>query len=379
VKFAVPVGIAIALFACNEARPDRSACDGQPCDPPPDVPVEPAPPSCGTHADCLQSGLCLLDEHTCAAIGDVAYAAGPDVVPAGTDNANCSRDTPCSKVDSASATHRAYWQVSGTIDGAVMVTDALPRAIYGVAGAKLTHTGTSDPVVTVNHDDAALKLYDVEISDIKTDGTDAVHLQSGSLVLVRVRIIDNPNLGIRADGGSLQVTQSMLVRNAGGGMLVRDTATFKVVNNLFDSNGGPTADQGGIRIKTAESHVNQLDYNTFVNNSFKRSVAAAIQCTAGTFVARNNLLCNNGTVSQQPQFEGCQYAYTDVWPDTAPSGTTNFVADPKFIGPDFHPSASLVIGHGDPEDDPRAPIIDLDGMSRPRPATVGAYESAPAR
>lgn len=353
---------------------DASTCDG------PNGCAEPGPRSCAAHDDCLQSGVCLREEHVCAAVSDVVYVAGQDVDPPGIDNATCPREAPCAKFAPALATRRPYLLARGAIDDTVTIDDARHLSVFAAKNAKLTHTGSGDPVLTVNHDGAVVKIYDLEFSGVTNSETDTIYLQSGSLAMTGVLIIDNAGLGIRAVKGSLEVRQSKLVRNAGGGILVRDAATFQIVDNLIHANGGAEAEQGGIRIRTMEASINQLDYNTFVGNVFKRDVGAAIQCTAGEFVARNNLLCDNGMTKQRSQVDGCRYAYHEVWPDTEPPGTGNFVGDPKFVDPgnDFHPAAgSPAIGHADPGTDPKRPAIDLDGTSRPHPATVGAYEPIP--
>lgn len=63
-------------------------------------------------------------------------------------------------------------------------------------------------------------------------------------------------------------------------------------------------------------------------------IGAAIQCVAGMFTARNNILSGNGTLTNPEQVGGaCGHAYSIVQPGTLPGGAGNLAADPRFANP----------------------------------------------
>src|SRR5262249_38279261 len=70
---------------------------------------------CTKHADCRESNACLADG-SCAASTDIAY-----VDPAGLDNSECTKMSPCKKVANALMKRLPYVKLKGSIDEAVNI------------------------------------------------------------------------------------------------------------------------------------------------------------------------------------------------------------------------------------------------------------------
>jgi hypothetical protein len=178
----------------------------------------------------------------------------------------------------------------------------------------------------------------------------------------------------------LSVVQSAIRENAGGGINVGSGTVFVIVGNVFFSNGSLTSTFGGVTILTTQSTLNRLEFNSFNKNQTQDSVGSAIQCTAGTFEARNNIMSGNGTLSNLEQTGGsCTHAYSIVLPGTLPAGGTNIARDPLFkntLTGDLHIQAgSPAIRAAAPNSDITGSAArDIDGDVRVSPADVGADE-----
>jgi hypothetical protein len=109
---------------------------------------------------------------------------------------------------------------------------------------------------------------------------------------------------------------------------------------------------------------------------------AAIQCSAGNFTARNNILSYNVTATNSAQIGGsCSHeysiAYRGVPADTPPTGANNSAMDPLFVDPaigDLHIKPTSPARHAaDPASDLTGIASrDIDGDPRVSPADLGA-------
>ena len=180
---------------------------------------------CISHAECPSSAACLPDG-SCASAADVAYVAPG---PAGTDNATCSIEAPCTTVAKALATGRRYLKLQGTTDEAVTIKD---QAVIVLAdpGASLTRTSNGNILVIDG-------TSDVQISDLTINGASGsgagISLPSGgsqSLTLRRVTMSGNNGTGgaFTASGGAVSIYQSTISSNSGTGGAV--TASGGTVN-----------------------------------------------------------------------------------------------------------------------------------------------------
>lgn len=350
---------------------------------------------CAAHADCAASAACLPDG-ACAAEPDVAY-----VSPTGTDNNQCSKAMPCTKVAKALATMRPYVKFSGTTDEATVV-DNRTVTFLAEPGAKLTRTNNGILLEVKNG--ARLDVYDLEITGASGASGIGISLPIGTtstLRLERAKVTNNAGGGVVAAGASVRASQSTISGNSAGGMLLTggsssivrsaisgnagggisiSNGTFEIVNNFFFANGGQATTVGGLSITTTQNVANRLEFNSFNKNQTQDGIGPGIQCVAGTFTARNNILSGNGTLTQTTQYGGtCQHAYSIFTPGTLPGGMGNAASDPLFLNTttgNLHvAAASPVRGMADPASALSGPAgVDIDGEARVSPADIGADE-----
>ncbi len=336
----------------------------------------------------------------CAAPDQVAYVAPS---PGGTDNASCSLATPCTTILKALATGRSYVKLEGTLYEQVTLSNR-NVTLLAEPGARLTSM-SAGPLLRVDGA-SQVAIYDLELSGTSgTSGTDGYGIAAfagSTATMVRVKlsgnqagglwatsstvtvlqstISDNAGGGIVANGGSLSVAQSTISSNLGGGIKTVDDGAFEIVGNVFFKNGSDAALVGGIVIGPAQGGANRLEFNSFSSNKTQNGVGAAIQCGAGTFTARNNIMSGNGTSTSPAQVGGtCMHAYSIVRPGPVPSGPGNSAMDPLFKNT---ATGDLHLMPGSPAiraADPSSVLAgvaerDIDGDRRTAPATIGADE-----
>ena len=362
-------------MTCVQCTPDQAgACAG-------------ATPACGddracracrAHSECPASATCLPDG-SCADPGQVAYVQPPEL--GGTVNADCSLAVPCTRVASALATARPYVKLAGTNDeGGTLSIDSRNVVLLAEPDAKLVRT--SNGLHLEIKGTSQVEIYDLEISGASGALGTGISLPTGNaarLTLQRVKVIGNQGRGIASDGATLTIVQSTLSGNQGGGISVMN-GTFVIVGNVFFNNGNDASLIGGVAIGTPQDAANRLELNSFNTNQAVAGKGAAIDCIAGTFTARNNIMSGNGTLTNMEQVSGtCAHAYSIARPGTLPPGPGNSSADPLFVNTvmgDLHLRAgSPALGAADPNSNLTGPAeLDIDGEKRTLPADLGADE-----
>jgi hypothetical protein len=334
---------------------------------------------CISHADCPGSNTCLPDG-SCADPGQVAY-----VQQGGTGTPPCARGAPCGTLQQGVDSSRPYIKISGPgtlADNATTTIDGKAVTILADPGAKLDRTGDGR-ILLVRSAGANASIYDLEITGQTGPTDEAIQLEPNggapTLLLSRVKITGGQGRGISTTGGILMVSQSTISGN-GGGISVMN-GTFVIVGNVFYLNGTGGALLGGVVISAPANAPNRLEFNSFNQNATANGVAPAIQCTvAGMFTARNNIMSDNGTLTNMNQTGGnCVHAYSIARPGTVPPGTGNSNMDPLFVNMttgDLHLRAgSPALGAADPNT-----VLtglaerDIDGDVRTAPADIGADE-----
>jgi hypothetical protein len=334
---------------------------------------------CIAHAECPASDACLPDG-SCAEPSQVAYVKPPAL--GGTDNPSCTLAMPCTKVASALQTGRPYLKLAGTNDeGGTLSIDSRNVTLLAERGAKLVRT--SNGLHLEIKGTSQIEIYDLEISGASGALGVGISLPTGNavrLTLRRAKILNNAGGGITASGGTLTVSQSTISGNAGGGISMMN-GTFVIVGNVFYLNGTGAALLGGVTISAPANAANHLEFNSFNQNTTANGVAPAIQCTiAGTFTARNNIMSENGTLTNMDQVGGnCLHAYSIARPGMMPPGVGNSSMDPLFVNTttgDLHVRAgSPARGAADPNSNLTGPAErDIDGDVRTLPADIGADE-----
>jgi hypothetical protein len=242
------------------------------------------------------------------------------------------------------------------------------------------------------------------LSGVKLDnnGNGGLWAEGGTVTITRSTISNNVNAGgVFATGATLVITTSTFASNAGGagvgvtangsvtvsrsnfinnvngGLTLYPTGTFSIVGNVFFNNGQvSTGVCGGVCIDTGTNAANRLELNTFVGNRTSTQHAAGIQCSAGTFTGRNNII--SGNTGGTNQYSGtCLHEYSIVRPGAVPAGTGNVASDPMFAGAatgNLHLTInSPARGAGDPATDITGIAgADIDGDARQVPPDIGA-------
>lgn len=371
--------------------------------------------ACEAHSDCA-SNACLPDG-SCGTDTNVAFVDASAV-----GSTQCTRAMPCPQISAALATNRPYIKVHGTIDESVSLTNrnvtflADPGAILKNSGNNgLTLGGSShveiydltisNSVTGINVPTGTTASLFLSRAKVQNNANGGIVMESGTLTVTRSTIANNTGAGgifshnsvvsvtastlsgnsggeaIIYYAGSLSVSRSTFVNNINGGISVSPTGTFSIVGNVFFGNGQTSGTTGGVTINTAQSAGNRLELNTFVGNRTSTSNAAAIQCTAGTFTARSNIM--SGNMGGANQFSGtCLHAYSISRPGAVPTGTGNIATDPMFVDDaagNLHLKAgSPARGAGDPASDLTGiAALDIDGDMRVSPPDIGADQFKP--
>jgi hypothetical protein len=338
-----------ASNVCIQCTPEQSAaCAG-------------ATPVCGANNQCqkctahmqCRSAVCLADG-SCAGQGDVAYVAP---FPGGSDNAVCTKATPCISVARALQLQprRPYIKLSGKTDEAVLIEDQ-DVTLVGDSNAQLT--STMNGLLLEVRGSSRVEIYDLTITGASGTNGIGISMPAGST-------------------GSLTIARSTISNNQAGGIAIMG-GSFAIVGNMFFQNGGSGSNIGGIAIGTGQSAMNRLEFNSFSRNLAQDGLGAAIHCVAGTFTARNNVMSGNGTLSNQEQVGGtCKHAYSIARPGMVPSGMNNTGSDPVFVDA---AQGNLHIQAGSPARgaaDPSSELTgiashDIDGDPRSPPVDIGA-------
>jgi hypothetical protein len=332
---------------------------------------------CAAHADCASAA--CLEDGACAAAEEVAY-----VSPAGTDNEQCTQAAPCTRLTKALATLRPYVKLSGTTSESVTITDGRRVTLLAEPGARLRGSSPTAPILNLQGAGTAVTIVDLTISDAPNDQNGygvlaPAGLGTVSLSLLRATIANNPAGGIHISNGALKLTRSVIRGNAGGGVTAANTV-FDITNTFFFANGNQSSFVGGLSVTAPQNAANRLEHNSFNKNQTTDGYAPAVQCGAGVFTARNNILSGNGTLTQLTQYSGsCQHAYSIVTPGALPGGSGNSAVDPRFVNTatgDLHLSpASPARDAADPSTALTGALgVDFDGQPRTAPADVGADE-----
>lgn len=353
--------------------------------------------ACTQHSECKDSNVCLPDG-SCAAITDVAY-----VDPAGTNNPDCTKATPCTNVMTALATKRPYVKLHGTTDEAVtinqdvtLLADPAATLTRSTDGAILQIMGTSqveiddlqisggtnsmnDPGIVISGgSNVTLLLKRAKISGTKDNGITSSS-SSGSITIEASTISNNQKAGVNCQDCSLTISQSTISGNQGGGITTGGMPTFAITNTFIDRNGSTGSSVGGALLTLSPGHANRFEFNTVIDNHVKAgsSVTGGVQCDDPNFMAPNNLIVRN-YVNNDPNLTNANTSGACTYPTSAvdPSVTTLKFQSPDSSPYDYHiQSGSSAIGKASTSS---SITVDFDNQSRPKNASdQGADQYTP--
>jgi hypothetical protein len=317
--------------------------------------------------------------------GQIAYIDPAGVDPIETSAADCSsRAQPCRSIKRGQAAGRMQFELSGTTIESV-VFDRGNIRVHGAPGAKLLSGARDQAAMSVQNDGTSVVVEDLMIGSSANSLTPAIAVADGSLTLMQVTVSDNAGVAIEVGGDArFAIYHSTVANNDDGGIVVRDHATFDIRGNDFVGNGRSGLLYGAIYSATSQKSGNWLEFNTIYNSNSQSSFGAAIHCTLNIVTAKNNILAGVGAQGDGGrQIKGaCGLERSLVSSGTPPAGAGNISGDPRFRNPssgDLHllPDSPAKRA-ADPSADLSGPAAtDFDGVTRTKPASMGAYEAPP--
>ena len=349
---------------------------------------------CIAHSDCKATNVCLPSGE-CSNGTDTAY------VEEKKNGTQCTQADPCPTITAALG-KKPYIKVTGTIvdnfsivgapsttilasldatlvasgDVAINVLGTSELNIYDLAITNSFQNGIGISMPAVNH--STVSLYRAKLTNSKGGGIVA---SGGTLNITQSTISSNPGGGVKADGGgTLNITRSEISKNETGGIIMNSATTFKIVNNFIVGNGTDTgfnpSDVGGIQVKPGPGSI--LEFNTIVGNkSAAGSQAGGVYCSQvnAKFSVPNNLIFGNSG-------GGGGIAGLQISPQCTQANS--LVIDP---GAKFKSSSDYHLAVGNPDAilngadaaDCAANPEDYDGDSRPKAGqcALGADEYHP--
>jgi hypothetical protein len=293
----------IAEGVATDECPNRRICQQRSCI------------ACEEDSDC-DGNLCARNGG-CPATSDVAI-----VTAAGTVNAACNSDKPCT-LKAALDTSRANIRIAGaiTLPEALLISRSV--ALYGSkSGPATTITrSTVGPVLEVSGT-GTIELTDLVLFGGTGPDGDAVSVSGGApiLDLGNVKLVDNAGIGIDAGAATLRLSRSLVVNNAGGGISADGPVALE--NNIIARNGSASSAFGGLRLRSAASD-SVVRFNTIADNLALSASAATVSCAALATRLSSNIF--TGIVGN------CTTAYSLFPAGTTVTGSGDRAGDPMFI------------------------------------------------
>jgi hypothetical protein len=337
--------------------------------------------ACTAHSQCTASNVCLPSGE-CGTEANVAYLA-----PNGTDNAVCSIAQKCTVFSKALATTKPFIKVEGSYTEAVAVDRTV--TILGDPGAKFAKT--SGTIVEAKGA-AQIAIYDVEITGggNQTIGVSIPTGQTTALTLDRVTVSKNGMGGIIAASGALNVLNSRIDSNLGGGIQLTGAGTrYSIVNSFIIYNGldtGVQASPFGAAELSGNQAGNKFEFNTVAFNKSDGNRAAGLDCGGVMSTVHANIIYanqepTNGTGELAQKRGTCSYQTTNFVSGTNVGGAADLgFQSPRVVPFSFKLTASSPAQVLDVIKPPgMCPATDFEGQPRPEGmgCDLGADELKP--
>lgn len=218
---------------------------------------------------------------------------------------------------------------------------------------------------------------------IESNNESAIDASYCNIVLAKSVIRNNSpnsanNAAIRANDGSIAISDAIVSGNRGGGLSTTSATKVIIVGNLFINNGDAGSNTAGVSINTSSVGM-RIEFNTITQNRSQNAAIAGFNCSATAgFTARNNIISQNTGVAQVST--GCSYEYSIIQ-QAGVTGTGVITSDPMFVS-----STDAHLQAGSPARNAANPTSDLTGLAakdidgKPRvaggaanAADIGAY------
>lgn len=319
---------------------------------------------CVHHTDCTTSHLCQANG-VCAGSGNVIYVDGS----AGSDTGTCTLGAACKTITyalgSGSPAGRTLVKLTGPITDAVILGTGDTFSFYADPGITTLTPAANNVVPLTLGANSSTHLYDLHIiapaMAAGIAGTGAV------LNAFRIRV-DNSGKGDGIDakmGGALNLYQSIVADNFGGGITVDMNTAFDIENCVIVHNGGMGAAAGGFEYGATTLSQNIFMFNTVANNRGKGDMGhtPGVGCGMGNTLAMpDNLIVRNlmgsGAVELDTSPLGCDFS------GSLASGSNVVFANDTTTPYDYHLTGSAT-GAIDKAPSSMTINTDIDGDHRP--------------
>jgi len=344
---------------------------------------------CVVDADCA-SDVCDTAAGTCLDEANVLYAA-----PAGPDAGTCPKSSPCSLVQAAALAAPPRINIklaAGTYSAHVILTNKT-LVFFGV-GATINAQGTNATFEV--QDGGHLRIAGATVTAAST--VTAIRCEGAAATTDLFRVtIQNTSTTMIANPCTMTVTESVLrntsavdfqilivgpsvatfdrtrfVGNGTGGLGGLANADIRITNSLF-TKVGKAGDHGAF-----VGGAYNVKFSTVVDGIVECSTAGATALMMDSSIVRNTVAGAGDTLIG---INACTSVKNSVvFPNAAPLGATNLIADPQLkniAADDYHLLVtSPALDHGDPAS---TLDIDFDGTARPQGAgrDSGAFEFKP--
>ncbi len=316
---------------------------------------------CTQHSECA-SEVCLPDG-SCAVNTDVAYVKGAT----GSGSA-CTQVAPCLTLTAAITAAKPLVKVKGaTTEPAGIVLSGKTLRVFADAGASVSRNSAGAVIELATA--TTLELNELAIVDgLGANGVGVLLSASGAnnqLTMNHATVRGCAGVGVKADGGVVTLTGTIITGNKGGGLSVVN-GSFKLTNNIIAANGDADASSvGGVSL-TSTANDNVFEQNTIVYNRSVIGNPGASCFAIASFHGRRNIITSNklGITFPAGQSVGC----ADIESYTAAGAAANdlqFAAVPPSV-PNFHLTAASPATVRDVSGVTACSGPDIDGDMRPQ-------------
>ncbi|MEM9491691.1 MAG: choice-of-anchor Q domain-containing protein, partial [Myxococcota bacterium] len=347
---------------------------------------------CLDNVDC-PSLVCSNDNsQTCVSASEIIYVGGAE---ADDSSPTCGEEPgmPCATI--ARGLERASEGVGAPViylaDGEyteeVTITQSVRIVGQSRDGVIISPGAVTTAGVTVNT--AAIDVFLETLTIDGVEGGSGVFCTQGALTLEQTQIRNGSGIGGEASATcTLRIMRSLIQKNALGGLSIRSSSPFSLINNIIHMNGtsgSGGSEVGGLLFLAAAS--GSMHFNTIVDNTLSVPTGRGARCNTdkpGVINASHNLVQGSSNADlDQLAGVGCAWTYSAVGtPDIegVPDGN-NIDADcmpnPAMNGQ--LPAESPCIDGGAAASPAVDPPVDIDILGNPRPSgsnyDIGVFEA----